>query len=154
MANLLVKVETSVPATLDHRVVIVHDDGSGTFQWYIGNSSNNPVKITPDVAAQPYDHTSIDDTDSPHVPSTDATRNFLLCDATNGVIEVNLPPSADWENQVITIKKRDTSANNVNINADAGDTIEGNGTVSLQNDYEYTSVYSDGNDVYEVSGNV
>lgn len=154
MANLLVKVVTSVPSTLDHRVVVVYDDGSGTFQWYIGDSNNNPVQITPKVADTPYAHNNIDDTDSPHEPTTNATRNFVLADAADGVIEVNLPPSADWENQVITVKKHDTSNNNVNINADSGDTIEGNGTVSLQNNYEYISIFSDGNDVYQVGGNV
>jgi len=153
MAFFKLVLESSPPTTLEHRAVVLVGS-SGDYQIYAGDSNNNPVQVTPDVPAQPYAHTSIVAVDSPYTPTHNATRNFVLADATNGVIEVNLPPSVNWGDQVITIKKRDTSANNVNINADTGDTIEGVGTVSLQNDYEYISVYSDGGDVYQVAGNV
>lgn len=153
MADFKLKLQSSAPTTLAHRAIVLVGSG-GSYQIYAGDSNNDPVQVTPDVAAIPYTHINIDDTDSPHTPSTNATRNFVLADATSGVIEINLPPSADWENQVITIKKADSSANNVNINADSGDTVEGSSTVSVGTQYDYLSVFSDGNDVYQVGGNV
>lgn len=147
MANLLVKVETSVPSSLDHRVVIVHDDGSGTFQWYIGDSNNDPVKITPNVADTPVESASIDDTDSPYTVTTNATRNVVLADATNGAVDVTLPPLADWADQYIIVKKFDSAANNVNINPDGSETIEGNSSISLTAQWGYRVLFSDGNQI-------
>lgn len=56
------------------------------------------------------------------VASTDAT---ILCDATSGAITVNLPAASEQSGRTLTIKKIDSSANTVIIDANGSETIDG-----------------------------
>ena len=70
----------------------------------------------------------------------DSHRNVLV-DATSGSINIGLPEAVDIYEFVI--KKSDSSANTVVINVNPGDSIEGNTSVTLSNQYDYVRLVSD-----------
>lgn len=148
MANLKVKLVTSVPGSLDHRAVVVHDD-NGTFRWYIGDSSNSPVQLTPDVATAPIDHQAIDNTDSPYTVLLNANHNVVIVDASGGAVTVALPPVANWTDQFIIVKKTDAT-NNITISPDGSETIDGSADHVLNTQYDFVMLFSDGSNIHIV----
>lgn len=116
--------------------ITVTDDGDGT--------------VT--IAAQNLSALStIDDTDSPFTALHTNERNYIIADATNGAITVNLPPAADWTGLEIIVKKLDSAANNVTVSPDGTETIDGAGSYDLVNQWDTVTLYSDGSQVLVIS---
>lgn len=80
--------------------------------------------------------------DSPYtVLAADAT---LFADATGGPITVNLPAAAANAGRIITVKKIDSSANEVTIDPNGAETLDGAVTQSIGVQYTSYSMQSDG----------
>jgi hypothetical protein len=75
------------------------------------------------------DVVAITDTDSPYTVGEHDV--VILANATNGAITVNLPAAADQLGRHLYIKKVDTSANAVTVDADSTELIDGATTAVL-----------------------
>lgn len=84
--------------------------------------------------------TTITDTDSPY--TIGATAN-LICDTSSGVITVNLPAASGVTDRMYWIKNSGGAANNVTIDGNASETIEGSTTLTLT-DAEAATIVCDG----------
>lgn len=102
--------------------IAVEDGGAGTVT----------IKIN-------HDRVVIDDTDSPY---SITIEYIIIVDASAGDVILNLPAIASAI-QVEHIIKRsdDTPANDVTINTNASETIEGATSYSLPNKYDYVELY-------------
>lgn len=90
------------------------------------------------------DITSIDDTNSPY--TIVITTTILKCDATNSAITATLPSVAGKEGKKYVIVKTDSSANNVTIQADGSELINGSADFSLSSQWEVVTLYSTGSE--------
>jgi len=71
--------------------------------------------------------------------------SVVLASASVGQVSINLPDAAgDNVNRMITVKKTDATANNVVINPDGADTIDGASSVSITTQYAAVMLISDG----------
>lgn len=73
-----------------------------------------------------------------------------LVDATSGDITVTLPAASEADGVLIRIKKKDSSANAVIIDADASETIDGETTQVLNIQYASLSIVCDGTEWFIV----
>jgi len=71
-----------------------------------------------------------------------------LVDATSGNITVTLGPAADLDGFKFTIKKTDASGNTVTLDADGVETIDGQTTRILNQQYASLTIVSDGTEWY------
>lgn len=72
------------------------------------------------------------------------TLDFLiLADATAGAFTVTLPPAADAKGKLLFIQ-RTSASNNVTIDADGSETINGSATVTLSSQYASRLLISTG----------
>lgn len=78
--------------------------------------------------------------------STSATvsDDYVLADATGGVITVTLPAVSGNVGVVLTVKKLDASGNAVTIDGNASETIDGVTTKSLTTQYQSYTIVCDG----------
>ena len=72
-----------------------------------------------------------------------ASNSTILCDASAGAFTLTLPPAADGT-LILNVKKIDSSANPVTIDADGTEQIDGSSTQSLLVQYESVTLHSDG----------
>lgn len=72
--------------------------------------------------------------------------NVILADATSSVITLQLPTASGKD--MFHIKKIDASANNVVINVQSGDTIEGSTSLTLTTQYQSATLVSDGTNTW------
>lgn len=72
------------------------------------------------------------------------TDRTILMDATTGALTVNLPTAASSTNQILTIKKVDSSANTVTIDGNGSETIDGTTTKILATQWEKLTIQSNG----------
>lgn len=84
--------------------------------------------------------TTITDADTPFTLSDEA---YLICDSTNSVLVVNLPAAATTTGRAYRIKNSGAVANDVTVDANASETIDGVLTVTLI-DKEALTIVSDG----------
>lgn len=70
--------------------------------------------------------------------------NFLIGDATGGVLTFTLPPAATGAGHLFYFKKGDVSANAVIVQADGSELIDGANSQALTVQYEAFSLVSDG----------
>jgi len=89
--------------------------------------------------------TSITDADSPYDASPGET---VVCDATLGVITVNLPAAAAYGNNTVTVVKSDASANAITLQCDGAETINGANTDTLAAQYNAITSISDGTELF------
>jgi len=68
----------------------------------------------------------------------------ILVDATAGAITITLPAASGRSGQVYIIKKIDSSANTVTVDANASETIDGALTYSLASQYDVVRIVCDG----------
>jgi len=68
----------------------------------------------------------------------------ILVDATAGAITITLPAASGRSGQVYIIKKIDSSANAVTVDANASETIDGALTYSLASQYDVVRIVCDG----------
>ena len=85
--------------------------------------------VTKTVSDSPYTATSSDDT--------------ILCNATDGAITINLPSAVGISGKKYIIKKIDASANNITIDPDGTETIDGGSTVAITGQYDSYTFQSD-----------
>lgn len=70
--------------------------------------------------------------------------NLVLADATAGPVKVSLPAAADSNGMRLTVKKIDASVNNVTIDPNASETIDGATTKALTARWQSSTVQCDG----------
>lgn len=73
-----------------------------------------------------------------------ASDDVILADATSAGFTLTLPASSGLTGRVFVIKKIDSSANVVTVDGNASETIDGETTLSLYNQYESVKIMSDG----------
>lgn len=69
---------------------------------------------------------------------------IVLVDTTTGAIIINLPEASTMTGRTITIKKIDSAQNNVTLDAFGSQTIDGDLTKLLTQQYESLTIISDG----------
>ena len=69
--------------------------------------------------------------------------DVILCDASSGAMTITLFSAVGGEGQQLTIKKIDSSSNNVAIDADGTETIDGELTVCIETQYDSLTLISD-----------
>lgn len=72
----------------------------------------------------------------------------VICDATSNAITVNLPAASTSSSFRYYIKKIDSSANTVTIDANASETIDGDTTKILTSQYDSIEIVCDGSNWY------
>lgn len=82
-----------------------------------------------------------------------STDEVVLGDATSGDITITLPLAADVTGRAFTIKKVDSSANIVTVDANGAETIDGTTTFDLAFQYDYVKLLSDGTEWFIISNN-
>ena len=75
---------------------------------------------------------------------TASDETVILCNATDGVIIITLPASASNPDRTYYIKKIDSSANQVTIDADGVETIDGALTYALTSQWDVVQIVTDG----------
>ncbi|RYF66035.1 MAG: hypothetical protein EOO39_23770 [Cytophagaceae bacterium] len=70
--------------------------------------------------------------------------SFLIANAAGGALTVTLPTAVGTNGRTYTIKKSDSSANQVTILAASGQTIEGSASLTLNSQWQYSILTSDG----------
>ena len=72
-----------------------------------------------------------------------ADDDTILCDATSGAMTINLPTAVGISGKKYNIKKIDSSANNVTIDPNGTETIDGASTLAISGQYDSYTVQSD-----------
>lgn len=85
---------------------------------------------------------AITDTDSPYTADTE--YSVILANATSGAITVNLPTAASIAGRTYTIKNTGDGSNAVTVDPNGSETIDGDSTVELTNQYNSIKIVSDG----------
>lgn len=75
---------------------------------------------------------------------TAGQESVMLCNATSNAITINLPAAASSAGRIYNIKKTDSSANTVTIDANASETIDGALTYVATVQYESVTIVCDG----------
>jgi len=70
------------------------------------------------------------------------TDRIVLCDASAGPLTVTLPSAASMVGLSVTIRKSDETPNVVTVQAQAGDTLDGSGTLTLSNKGDAVILYA------------
>lgn len=92
----------------------------------------------------PFDDT-VTTTGPTFVVTTDNTNALILCDASTAAITLNLPSAALTGDKFrFIVKKTDSSANTVTIDADGSDLIDGAATLVVSDQYEAVEISTDG----------
>ena len=108
---------------------------------YVGNDRTNAVFISPRIQTTAFE-TGITTVTA---NTTLSTSHFtVLVDASGGSRTITLPPAANCKGRIYVIKKIDSSANAVVIDANASETIDGQLTVSLTTQYQTIRIQSNG----------
>ena len=114
-------------------------------QSFNGGSSGEYYHLTEDHHGGLTAVTSITNSDSPY--SALDTNGTILCDATSGAITVNLPAISSVDTgRIYTIKKMDAAANNITIDGNASETIDGATTQTLTTQYERIQIQNSGSE--------
>jgi|GEM_PF-1381417 len=77
----------------------------------------------------------------------------ILCDASTTAFTVNLPAAAAIKGRIYVIKKTDSSANNITIDGNSSESIDGNATYLLTAKNKYIMIQSDGTNWQIISNN-
>lgn len=70
--------------------------------------------------------------------------SLLLVSASAGAVTITLPPVNEQKHRVLTIKKTDSTANAVTIDANGSETIDGALTTSLTTQWQSRTLQCDG----------
>ncbi len=101
------------------------------------NTSRWKTLYTDGVATDVETFTAASDT-------LDANNNVALCDCTSNAITINLPAASTASGLQYHVKKTDSSSNMVTIVPDGSETIDGQSSAVLNNQYESRTLVSDG----------
>lgn len=83
----------------------------------------------------------------------DASSGIVLVDYTvTGAVTVTLPPALSMRQRVIFVKDSggNATANNITVDADGSETIDGLTTYVINLDYEAVKLYSDGTEWWTI----
>jgi hypothetical protein len=89
-------------------------------------------------------HIDLTNADTPYAALTG--QRVLLCDTTGGIIRIDLPPAADWAQSTFWVKDSGgaAAAQNITVDANLGELIDGALTNVLNVNYQARVYYSDG----------
>lgn len=76
--------------------------------------------------------------------TANTTDNVYLADATSASLTITLPDAIINKDQIVVVKKVDTSVNTVTIDGNGAQTIDGAATVVLSTQYHFRVMVSDG----------
>ena len=99
----------------------------------IGNTWNAKASTVLDVVTKTADYTA-----------TIINDAVILCDATSGVVTITLPTSVGNAGKTFSVKKIDASGNNVVLDGNGSQTIDGSTTKTISTQYGEVRVVSDG----------
>lgn len=83
--------------------------------------------------------------------TADGSATLYLCDASGGAITATLPAAATTTNRVYIFKKTDTTTNDVTIDGNASETIDGATNYALTVEDESITIISDGTNWRDIS---
>ena len=96
---------------------------------------------------QPLDIQYLEFGDDPISTSSSLTENIglytKLVDATSGNVTITLPTAVE-NFAAFIIKKIDSSTNTVIVDGNASETIDGDATITIYDQYNYIEIISDG----------
>lgn len=96
---------------------------------------------------QPLDIQYLEFGDDPISTSSSLTENIglytKLVDATSGSVTITLPTAVN-NTAAFIIKKIDSSTNTVIVDGNASETIDGDTTITIYDQYNYIEIISDG----------
>ena len=81
----------------------------------------------------------------------DDTNHTVLVNAAGGVKTVNLPAASGATGKIFIIKKTDSSSNNVTIDPNASETIDGSSTFAFNAQYRAVTIQCDGSNWHIIS---
>ena len=81
-----------------------------------------------------------------------ADNYLVIIDASNGGVTLTLPAASSYNERIYTIKKKDSSANKVIIDANSTETIDGEETIELKTQYTYVTIICDGTEWFIIGG--
>jgi hypothetical protein len=126
-------------STVGYHEVVLYDNGSGAKRMCVKTGKGNLfcINIYPGLA--------------PQGPFTTVTTNYtvtdndyvILADATAGAITIALPTAVGRMGRIYNIKRINTNANSVIIDASGAETIDRTATKTLVLAYTAVTVYSD-----------
>lgn len=120
-------------ATRDHNLLTSIQGGQATEYYHLTVAQHNNLTALSTITG---------------TTTLGATHGYVLCNAAGGAITVNLPAATN--RYVYHVKRINSGANNVVIDAAGSDTIEGAGTVTLTAQYQSRTIYSDGSGVWYI----
>lgn len=138
MADLKITQLTSLSSASTDDLLPIVDDPSGTpvtKKITYGNLSKKIINTTAKIAN--YTLTVND--------------RIILADASAGAITIFVPAASGNQGIEWTVKKIDSSANQVTVDPDSTETIDGASTYKLYNQYETVSFTSDGTNIITLS---
>lgn len=94
---------------------------------------------------QVYSYVPVTYTDSPY---NLIASNFVLANASNGNIVINLPTASTYQNRFVAIKKIDSSSHTVTIVGYDSQTIDGSSSLEIDFQNTVESLFSDGSNWY------
>jgi len=113
------------------------------------NTSSNWTGDTPDA---PGETATFAATGSTTVASNTGSAKFLYrCDATSGNIIANLPAAASCNGMPLAFKKTDASVNTVIVTPNGTEKIDGQGDITLTDQYQWLVIISNGTGWDDVS---
>jgi hypothetical protein len=102
-------------------------NGSGGAAWQ--DQAGRTLVATITSAASPY---------------TITTATTVLCNAAGGAITVNLPAASGNSGKILNVKKTDSSVNNVTVDGNVAETIDGALTQALKKQWDSIQIQCDG----------
>ena len=121
-------------------------------EWHTSSSTVNASmsvegyfeakRITLDGVLRNKAHRTVTNADSP--VTLDADDNVLLCDCSSGAITVNFPAASTSEGFSFMIMKTDSSSNNVVLDPNAAELIDGLTTKTFNTQWESYNPYCNG----------
>lgn len=82
-----------------------------------------------------------------------ATDYTILCNNTSGAININLPAASGCSGRIYIVKKVSGAGNNVVVDGNASENIDGTITRTLTTQYDSVMIQSDGSNWYILSKN-
>lgn len=121
--------------------------GSDDNTW--GTVLNGYLSVAHNANGTDNTVTLLTNSSSPYTISSESPVNInevLLCNCTSGSITVTLPDatSSTFNTNTYTVKKTDSSSNNVTINTTSSQTIDGSTSATIMVRYVSVSLVSDG----------
>ena len=161
--------ESSLGTTTGDGFDVMIDSGANAYLWnreagtlQFGTSNSEQARITSDGkfginTASPNAKLTVDGSMSLPIESISATdtlddtNHTVLVNASGGSRTVNLPAASGSTGKIFIIKKTDSSSNNVVIDPNASETIDGSSTFTFNAQYRAVTIQCDGSNWHIIS---